>query len=173
MCGCSGNLMGAGVSNACACKLQIDNTASSVIRFCIDNNPQAVFGNLEKAGIKTFRMSKEDATVFLTNAYESGWDISGIINVPYLDNADNYTGGLREEVKNQTGKSFGETYTGQLLATILGGISVGLGTQVFAGNGNPQTLPQPEEPIYQKPVFWIVIAAIVLVVTYFVVKKRK
>lgn len=171
MCGCAVNLSSGRTYGSSSRQFTISNTPEALVKFVIDNNPAQVFANLEKAGIPTARMSNADAVSFLVSSHANGWDISNIVNVPYKNNADNYTGGLIDQFTEF--KPFAETYTGQLLSTILGGLAAGVGTSIFMGSGGAGSAPPPapiEEPIYNKPIFWVgILGALVLVV--FLIKR--
>ena len=80
----------------------VANNGDFAINFIIDNNPNAVSENLTSYGVElpnnpsnqTIRQILDELMI---TAPES--EIQDILNVPYLDDADNYTGGLKQQIE--------------------------------------------------------------------------
>lgn len=80
----------------------VANNGDFAINFIIDNNPNAVSENLTSYGVElpnnpSNQTIREVLDELMITAPES--DIQDILNVPYLDEADNYTGGLRQQIE--------------------------------------------------------------------------
>jgi len=80
----------------------VANDGNFAINFIIDNNPNAVSENLTSYGVElpnnpSNQTIREILDELMITAPES--DIQDILNVPYLDDADNYTGGLKQQIE--------------------------------------------------------------------------
>ncbi len=80
----------------------VANNGDFGINFIIDNNPNAVSENLTSYGVElpnnpSNQTIREVLDELMITAPES--DIQDILNVPYLDDANNYTGGLQAQIE--------------------------------------------------------------------------
>lgn len=137
-----------------------------VFRFVAMNNPAAVKARMQKMGYNpALYSSTEDLVDFLTSLYSSNYDVSSLINVPYINSVGNETGGLlgrnagRDpnvsgppledgsfETQGNSNDGFGDTYTGELLMNIGTGIGIGVGnliSNLFGGHTSSGTQATP------------------------------
>lgn len=141
--GCATKLNTSGGSTPCACTVQLENTPESVISWVVDNNETAVRRAMMNVGIDPSGLTKRELKKYLMLSYSMGYDIS-FIDVPYNNEADNYTGGLSEEMFGTSGKGNSEEIISAVIGAILGGVSAYYGSGVFMGSGNNNNPPAPE-----------------------------
>lgn len=173
MCGCSVNLPSRGASALRSGELQIEKTPQGVIQFVLDNNIDAVRSNMMADGIDTSQLSKADIQRWLVTSFGMGYDISRYIDVPYLNDVDNYTGGKIDMVIEKMG---GDTsyaikpWVQTVLGIVLGGIGAMYGTQVFQGQGNTAVPPAPQ-PMTIPVWVWAIAGVVMLVLVIALLRK--
>lgn len=155
---------------------------AALIAFAVDNNPREVGFQMQQRGYDLTGVSIDQYKKILVYADSTGHDVSWILDVPYIDSAQNWTTNLVQQYKpadSMQAKGISWSDVGNIALNVGLGVLTGvLGANANNASGDPKTVyvadPKPQIFGMDPALFWALMLILVIIIfigIYALVKK--